>query len=79
MKHVIKLALIVLGVILAGNVGPKMFSTLRERGIRIYYFNSPSSVGSVFSDYQAGRLEIATSANTFTGFGRSKVQWLRPW
>jgi len=67
------------GVILAGNVGPKMFSTLRERGIRIYYFNSPSSVGSVFSDYQAGRLEIATSANTFTGFGRSKVQWLRPW
>ena len=67
------------GVVLAENVGPKMFSTLRESGIRIYYFNSPVSVGGVFSDYQAGRLEVASSANTFTGFGRSKVQWLRPW
>jgi len=67
------------GIVLAGNVGPRMFSTLRDKGIRIYYFESPASVGNVFSDYQAGRLQIAASANTFTGFGRSQVQWLRPW
>ncbi|MEI6437188.1 MAG: cation transporter [Candidatus Omnitrophota bacterium] len=68
-----------IGVVLAGKVGPHMFSELRGQGVRIYYFDTLQTVGSTFADYQAGRLKMASSANAATGFGRSRIQWLRPW
>ncbi|MBF0595628.1 MAG: cation transporter [Candidatus Omnitrophica bacterium] len=67
------------GVVLAGKVGPKMFSVLRDNNARIYYFNTAGTVASAFSDYRGGRLQMATSANSVTGFGRSQVRWMGPW
>lgn len=67
------------GVVVAGKVGPKMFTALRDKGVRIYYFDAVKSVSAVVSDYQAGRLEFAAAANSTTGFGRTQVRWLGPW
>ena len=68
-----------IGVVLAGKVGPRMFSTLRGNGVRIYYFDAAPSVGAVFSDYKQGRLKLAATANSTAGFGRTQVRWLGPW
>ena len=67
------------GVVLAGKVGPKMFSVLTDSGVRVYYFEGPGSVRTVFADYQASRLKPAAAANSSTGFGRTQVRWMGAW
>ncbi len=68
-----------IGTVLAGKVGPKMFTALRGDGVRIYYFENAATVSGAVSDFQSGRLRLAASANASTGFGRTQVRWLGPW
>lgn len=67
------------GVVLAYNVGPDVFASLRMLGVRFYYLDLPETVGTAITAYQEDRLRLATAANVAKKFGRSRIGWLRPW
>jgi predicted Fe-Mo cluster-binding NifX family protein len=48
--------------VITGNVGPKAFTTLQAAGIAVY-LGASGTVKEVVEQFQAGRLQLADSAN----------------
>ncbi len=67
------------GVVLAYNIGPDVFTSLRLLGVRFYFLDKPETLVSAVNAYQQGVLTLATSANVAKKFGNNRIGWLRPW
>ena len=50
------------GAVITGNVGPKAFTTLQAAGIAVY-LGASGTVREAVEQFQAGRLQLADSAN----------------
>jgi len=66
-------------VVLAHNIGVEVFADLRAEGVKMYYFDVPTTVGQAVFDYKDRRLEKATAPNVGKGYGRGEIGWMRPW
>ncbi len=67
------------GVVLAYNIGPDVFTSLRLLGVRLYFLDKPETFVSAVNAYQLDVLTLATSANVAKKFGHNRIGWLRPW